>query len=80
MTSNFAKKTTKIFSSDRNETWYDVRGPSDIHDDMTFKVIGGQGQGQDMTSILCWDYLYFNAACYFVNRLIKHIKISPGYS
>ena len=27
---------------------------------MTFKVIRGQGQGQEMTSVPCRDYLYFN--------------------
>jgi len=26
-------------------------GRRDIHDDMTFKVIRGQGQGQEMTSV-----------------------------
>ena len=34
---------------DSSETWYDVRGRRDIHDDMTFKVIRGQGQGEEMT-------------------------------
>jgi len=43
------KNTQKFFPS--NETWYDVRGRWDIHDDMTFKVIRGQGQGQEMTSV-----------------------------
>jgi len=45
------QKSTKFFSSDLNETWCDVRSQSDIHDDMTFKVIRGQGQGQEMTSV-----------------------------
>jgi len=31
MTSNFAKKS---YLSDLTETWYDVRGRWDIHDDM----------------------------------------------
>ena len=53
MTSNFAKKS---FSSDLNETWCDVRGRLDIHDDMTFKVILGQGQGQEMTLVSYRDY------------------------
>jgi len=48
VTSKFAKKSTL---SDLNETWYDVRGRCDIHDDMTFKVIRGQGQGEEMTSV-----------------------------
>ena len=48
MTSKFAKKST---SSDLNETWYDVRGRWDIHDDMTFKVIRGQGQGDPQSPI-----------------------------
>jgi len=41
---------------------YDVRGRWDIHNDMTFKVIWGQGQGQEMTSVPFRDYfyLYFN--------------------
>jgi len=25
---------------------------------MTFKVIRGQGQGQEMTSVPLWDYFY----------------------
>jgi len=54
MTSDFAKKS---FSSDINETWYDVRGRWDIHDDMTFKVIRGQDQGQEMTSVLSGLFL-----------------------
>jgi len=33
-----------------------VRGRWDIHDDMTFKVIWGQGQGQEMTSVPFRDY------------------------
>jgi len=41
VTSNFAKKSTP---SDLNEIWYDVRGRWDIHNDMTFKVIWGQGK------------------------------------
>jgi len=55
VTSKFAKKST---SSDLNETWYDVRGRWDIHDDMTFKVIRGQGQGEKMTSVPYQDYFY----------------------
>jgi len=31
-------------------------GRWDIHDDMTFKVIRGQSQGQEMTSVPFWDY------------------------
>jgi len=31
----------------------------DIHDDMTFKVIRGQGQGQEMTSVPYRDYFLF---------------------
>jgi len=42
MTSKFVKKST---SSDLNEIWYDIKGRWDIHYDMTFKVIQGQGQG-----------------------------------
>jgi len=55
VTSKFAKKST---SSDLNETWYDVRGRWDIHDDMTFKVIRGQGQGQEMTSVPSREYFW----------------------
>jgi len=33
------KNQQKFLSSDLNETWYDVRGRWDIHNDMTFKVI-----------------------------------------
>jgi len=51
--SKFVKKST---SSDLNETWCDVRGRWDIHDDMTFKVIQGQSQGQEMTSVSFQDY------------------------
>jgi len=50
------KNTQKFFPS--NETWYDVRGRWDIHDDMTFKVIRGQGQGQEMTSVPFRHYFY----------------------
>jgi len=46
VTSYFAKNSTL---SDLNETWYDVRGRRDIHDDMTFKVIRGQGQCQEQS-------------------------------
>jgi len=53
VTSKFAKKMT---SSDLNETWYDVWGQWDIHDDMTFKVIWGQGQCEEMTSVPYRDY------------------------
>ena len=53
MTSKFAKKST---SSDFNETWHDIRGRWDIHDDMTFNVIRGQGQGEEMTSVPYRDY------------------------
>jgi len=52
VTSKFAKK----IDFDLNETWYDVRGRRDIHDDTTFKVIRGQGQGQEMTSVPYRDY------------------------
>ena len=57
MTSKFAKKST---SSNLNETWYDVRGRSDIHGNMTFKVIQGQGQGEEVTSVPYRDYFLFN--------------------
>jgi len=73
MTSNFAKKTT---SSDLNETWYDVRGRWDIHDDMTFKVIRGQGQGQEMTLVPCRDYFYcgiWNCAIFCVVTVPKFL-------
>ena len=30
----------------------------DIHDDMTFKVIRGQGQGEQVTSVSYRDYFY----------------------
>jgi len=50
------KFTKKLTLSDLNETWYDVRGRWDIHDGMTFKVIQGQGQGQEMTSVPFRDY------------------------
>ena len=53
MTLKFAKKST---SSDVNESSYNVRGRWDIHDDMTFKVIRGQGQGEEMTSVPYRDY------------------------
>jgi len=56
MTAKFAKKST---SSDLNETWCDVRSRWDIRDDMTFKVIWGQGQGEEMTSVPCWDYFFY---------------------
>jgi len=46
----FAKKST---SSNLN----DARGRWDIHDDMTFKVIRGQGQSEEMTSVPYWDFL-----------------------
>jgi len=38
----------------------------DIHDDMTFKVIRGQGQGQEMTSVPYRDYFKFYFALYHV--------------
>jgi len=53
VTSKFAKKST---SSDIIETWYDVRGRRNIHDYMIFKVIRGQGQGEEMTSVPYRDY------------------------
>ena len=53
MSSNFAKKST---SSDLN----DIRGRWDVHDDMNFKVIRGQGQGQEMTSVPFRDYFSFS--------------------
>ena len=46
----------KLTSSDLNDTWYDVRGRWNIHDDVTFKVIRGQVQGEEMTSVLYRDY------------------------
>jgi len=55
----FAKKST---FSDLNETWYDVRGRWHIHDDMTFKVIRGQGQGQEMTSSPFGTILFLHVA------------------
>jgi len=45
----------------------------DIHDNITFKVIWGQGQGQEMTSVLCRDYF-----CAIVATL--QIKIDPTTS
>jgi len=45
------KVCQKPTSSDLKETWYDVRGWWNIHDYMTFKVIRGQGQGEEMTSV-----------------------------
>jgi len=50
------KVCQKSTSSDLNETWYDVRGRWDIHDYITFKVIWGQGQGEEMTSVPYRDY------------------------
>jgi len=29
-----------------------------MNDDMTFKVIRGQGQGEEMTSVPYWEYLF----------------------
>ena len=54
------KVCQKSTSSDINETWYDVRGQRNIHDYMTFKVIQGQGQGEEMTSVPYWDYFSEN--------------------
>ena len=50
------KNRQKFHSSDLNEISYDVKGRWDIHGDMTFKVIWGQGQGQEMTSVPTRDY------------------------
>jgi len=36
----------------------DVRGRWNIHDYMTFKVIRGQGQGEEMTSVPYRDYFF----------------------
>jgi len=36
----------------------------DIHDDMTFKVIRGQGQGEEMTSVPYRDYFFL--LCVFI--------------
>jgi len=52
------KVCQKSTLSDINETWYDVRGRRNIHDCMTFKVIRGQGQGEEMTSVPYRDYFY----------------------
>jgi len=61
VTSKFAKKST---SSDVNKAWYDVRGWWDIHDDMTVKVIWGQGQGEEMTSFPYREYFWrFMVVC-----------------
>ena len=54
------KVCQKLTSSDINETWYDVRGRRNIHDYMTFKVIQGQGQGEEMTSVPYRDYFSFS--------------------
>jgi len=49
MTSKFAKKST---SSDLNETWYDVRGRWDIHDDMTQgHPRSGSRSGDDLSAL-----------------------------
>ena len=55
LTSKFAKKSTL---SNINETWYDVRGRRNIHDDMTLKVIRGQSQGE-MTSVCYRNYFLY---------------------
>jgi len=47
----FSKSISSAIFQPINETWYDVRGWWDIHVDMTFKVILGQGQGEEMTSV-----------------------------
>jgi len=51
-------KVCQKIDFDLNETWYNVRGRWDIHDDMTFKVIQGQRQGEEMTSVPFRDYFY----------------------
>jgi len=61
------KVCQKLTSSDLNETWYDVRGRRVIHDDMTFEVIWGQGQGEEMTSVPYQDYFYL-CHCIFKDR------------
>ena len=35
----------------------------DIHADMTFNVMRGQGQGQEMTSVPFWDYFLICGFC-----------------
>ena len=52
------KVCQKSISSDINETWHDVRGHWDIHGYMTFKVIRGQGQGEEMTSVAYRNYFF----------------------
>jgi len=56
MESRDFKVCQKSTSSDLNETWYNVRGRRVIHDDMTFEVIRGQGQAEEMTSVPYRDY------------------------
>jgi len=47
---------------------------------MTFKVIRGQGQGQEMTSFLFWDYFFTDR---FTRKLplytVMDIFTSPDY-
>jgi len=50
------KVCQKSTLSNLNETRCDVRGRRVIHDDMTFEVIRGQGQGEEMTSVPYRDY------------------------
>ena len=58
---------------------YNVRGRWDIHDNMTFKVIRGHGQGEEMTRPLSGLFLhsfsarfqiYINILLYYVMQLI----------
>jgi len=42
---------------------YDVRGRWNIHDYMSFKVIQGQSQGEEMTSVPYRDYFFFVLSC-----------------
>jgi len=53
-----------------NEAWYDVRGRGDIHGDMTFKVIRGQGQGEEMTSVPFRDYFSVFIQTFFVSDIV----------
>jgi len=53
------RPSTIILSAASNQIVVFVKvDETDIHDDMTFKVIRGHGQGQEMTSVPCQDYFY----------------------
>jgi len=51
VTSNFAKKMTKNFFRPILMKLGMMLEVDEIHDSMTFKVIQGLGQGQEMTSV-----------------------------